>query len=252
MKMNKFVKSAKLKLSEDISSKDMELINKHTLKNLEPDDVFTFKLMAGDNRKDDRNFEPFSSKAIDDMAKLYVGKPMIWDHGYGAKGTEQVARIYDAQSIETGNVLDDGSKEKQLMLSAYMLKTESNAGLIKEIEGGIKKEVSTSCRAKSLVCSVCGQDQMKSYCRHWPGRDYDGKTCLMEIKEVQDVFEVSFVGIPAQPRAGATKSYNPDLPEVSPKDFKEEKPKSNDNQALELKERELFLMREQAKGEDHE
>lgn len=250
--MNKFIKSATLELSKSIDESDMKLINRHTLKNLGPEDVYTFKVMAGDNRADDRNFEPFSSKSIKDMAKLYIGKPMIWDHGYGVKGTEQVARIYDAQAVETGKMLEDGKKELQLVLHAYMLKIDANADLIKEIEGGIKKEVSTSCRADNLICSICGVDQTKEYCRHWAGRKYEGKTCTFLIDGVKDVFEVSFVGIPAQPRAGATKSYNPDIPEVSEKDFKEE-PKNNDYcEALKIKERELFLIHEMSKGENHE
>ena len=39
---------------------------------------------------------------------------------------------------------------------AYLLRTEKNADLIAEIEGGIKKEVSVGCSVRHSVCSICG------------------------------------------------------------------------------------------------
>lgn len=247
--MSNLLKTAEIR-TDPVTAEDLEKINKYTLEPLKAEDVFTFKIMAGDNQSDDRNYEPFSSKAILDMAKLYPGKPMIWDHGFGPKGSEAVARIYDAHSQTTGMKLEDGSDELQLVLKAYLPAIDANEALIKEIKAGIKKEVSTRVKPEKLVCSVCGQDQMKSYCRHWAGRDYDGKTCLMQIDGVKDVLEVSFVSMPAQPRAGAVKSYNPDLEDVKPGDF--EAKNTSDTKALnpQVLEMELFLMTEMAKGEN--
>ena len=54
-----------------------------------------------------------------------------------------------------------------------MVKTEKNADLITEIKAGIKKEVSTSCRAKHAYCSICGVDNMKNYCSHYWGKEYE-------------------------------------------------------------------------------
>ena len=93
--------------------------------------------------------------------------------------------------------------------------TDSNKDLITEIKGGIKKEVSTSTVAKKMVCSICGCDNMKEYCRHWPGREYDQvdangkstkKRCKMLLDGASEAYELSFVAVPAQPRAGTTKS----------------------------------------------
>lgn len=107
-----------------------------------------------------------------------------------------------------------------------MVKTASNADLIAEIKGGIKREVSSSCIPKRAVCSVCGQDNMKTYCPHWAGREYEGKTCLITLDGAKDVHELSFVAVPAQPRAGTRKHYGSEpveTPDVTP-EIKSEEP----------------------------
>ncbi len=243
--MSEFIKAAQIGLDQTTDD-DMAKINQYSLETLKAEDVFTFKVMAGDDGLDDRNHEPFSAKALLDMASLYKGKPMIWEHGRGVKGTEQIARVYDAKIEQTD--LPEGKGERtQLILHAYMLNSDSNSDLIKEIKAGIKKEVSTNVYPSSLICSVCGQDQMKSYCRHWPGRTYDGKQCLMTIDGVKDVLELSFVGTPAQPRAGAVKSYNPALKDAREEDFKELKAPN-----VEAMEKEIYLLAEMAEGDADE
>ena len=90
-------------------------------------------------------------------------------------------------------------------------KNDSNADLITEIKAGIKKEVSTGCRPKKVICNICGTDNTKSYCPHYPGREYDkdtGKvTCLMTLDGAKEAYELSLVAVPAQKRAGTTKHY---------------------------------------------
>jgi hypothetical protein len=96
-----------------------------------------------------------------------------------------------------------------------MIRTESNKDLIAEIEGGVKKEVSTSCTPEKMVCNICGTDNMKKYCRHYPGVKYvveDGtpggaeKLCKMLLSGAKEAWELSFVPVGAQPRAGTHKS----------------------------------------------
>ena len=98
-----------------------------------------------------------------------------------------------------------------------MVKTASNADLITEIKAGIKKEVSTGCRPKKLICNICGTDNTKIYCQHWGGVEYDGKMCLLTIDGCKEAYELSLVAVPAQPRAGTTKRYKgvePEKPEI--------------------------------------
>jgi hypothetical protein len=114
-----------------------------------------------------------------------------------------------------------------------MIKTESNKDLIAEIKGGIKKEVSTSCMPEKMICNICNTDNMAKYCRHWPGREYtieDGsakgtkKRCKMLLHGAKEAYELSFVAVPAQPRASTHKcegfakpvEEKEDTPEVTP------------------------------------
>lgn len=188
----------------------MKKINKFTLSPLKSEDVFTFKLVMGDNELDDRNYEPFNLNALKDLQKLYIGKTMIKDHS--RKSDNQIARVYDTELIQDENKLTGaGEKYTKLIAKCYMIKTEKNADLIAEIKAGIKKEVSTSCRAKHAYCSICGLDNMKNYCSHYWGKEYDTvngkKTCYFTLDGAKEAYEVSFVAVPAQPRAGTTKNY---------------------------------------------
>ncbi|MDE6763374.1 MAG: hypothetical protein K2J73_06820, partial [Oscillospiraceae bacterium] len=96
----------------------------------------------------------------------------------------------------------------------YMVRTSSNADLIREIDGGIKKEVSVSCTADRQICSICGTDRRVKACHHVKGRRYDGKKCFVSLEDISDAYEWSFVAVPAQIRAGVTKKFGEDIPEA--------------------------------------
>lgn len=209
-------KSANVEL-QDVTEGDLEKINKYTLSPMTEEEVFTFKVTAGDNELDDRNYEPFNLKALQDLKKLYPGKTVIKDHRRSADN--QVARIYDAELEKAeGKTTGAGEQFARLVLKCYMVKTPGNADLITEIKAGIKKEVSTGCRAAKAICSICGTDNTKTYCPHWPGREYDkedGKhTCYFTLDGAKEAYELSLVAVPAQPRAGTCKNYGADPDEA--------------------------------------
>lgn len=165
----------------------------------------------GDNEIDDRNYEPFNLNALKDLEKLYKGKTMIKDHRRTADN--QIARVYDTELVQDETKRTGaGEIYTKLIAKCYMVKTEKNADLIAEIKAGIKKEVSTSCRAKHAYCSICGADNMKHACSHWWGKEYDTvngkKICYFTLDGAKEAYEVSFVAVPAQPRAGTTKHYD--------------------------------------------
>lgn len=194
-----FLKSAK------VTESDLEKINQYTLEPLTADDVYIIKCVIADNEQDDRNFMPFNAKAIKDMSKLYPGVTMLKDHN--CRADSQVARIFDAQVItDSSRKTELGENHTELIVKAYMLKTSSNADFIAEIKAGIKKEVSTSCLPEKLMCSVCGKDNMKGYCPHFPGKTYGDMLCTILIDGAKEAYELSFVAVPAQPRAGTRKS----------------------------------------------
>lgn len=200
-------KAASLAAGE-ATEEDMKAINKYTLTPLQAEDVFTFKAVLCDNELD-RDFERFNLKALQDLQKLFLGKTVIKDHVHSAEN--QVARIYRTELQQGSKTLKSGELYTQLVAHCYMVKTASNADLIAEIKGGIKKEGSVGCSVSGAVCSICGTDNAKSYCRHYRGRSYDkeggAETCTFTLTGAKDAYEFSLVAVPAQRAAGVSKSY---------------------------------------------
>ena len=196
----------------ECTDEDLKKINKYTLSPVSAEDVFIFKATIADNEQDDRNFMPFNLKALQDLKKLYPGKTMLKDHS--RRADNQIARVYDTELVQNANKQTElGELHTELVAKIYMIKTDSNKDLIAEIMGGIKKEVSTSTVPNKMVCNICNSDGRK--CRHWPGVEYtvdDGsptgtkKRCKMLLDGAKEAYELSFVAVPAQPRAGTHKS----------------------------------------------
>ena len=197
----------------EVTEDDLKKINKYTLSPVTADDVFIFKAVMADNEQDDRNYMPFDLKALQDLKKLYPGKTMLKDHY--RRADNQIARIFDTELVQDANKRTElGELHTELVAKIYMIKTDSNKDLIAEILGGIKKEVSTSCRPEKMICNICNTDNMRKYCIHWPGVEYtiqDGtptgtkKRCKLLLSGAKEAYELSFVAVPAQPRAGTHK-----------------------------------------------
>lgn len=238
----------------EITDADLKKINKYTLNPVSADDVFIFKATIADNEQDDRNFMPFNLKALQDLLKLYPGKTMLKDHS--RRADNQIARVYDTELVQNANKQTElGELHTELIAKIYMIKTESNKDLIAEIVGGIKKEVSTSTVPHKMVCSICGVDNMTKYCRHYPGREYDvadesgnasKRRCKMLLHGAKEAYELSFVAVPAQPRAGTHKSIGFTKPITeTPDETPENTPKTNETDdrllSLRLKTAESFF-----------
>lgn len=195
--------------AHEVTEEELKAINKYALEPLKAEEVFTFKAVLCDNEID-RVYERFTLKALQDLQKLFVGKTVIKDHWRSADN--QVARIYKTELVQSDNTLTkSGELYTQLVAHIYMLKTASNADLIAEIKAGIKKEGSVGCAVSGIICSICGTDNAKSYCRHWPGKSYDkeggAEICTFALTGGRDAYEFSLVAVPAQRKAGVSKSY---------------------------------------------
>ncbi|MBQ9853239.1 MAG: hypothetical protein IJO37_10055 [Ruminiclostridium sp.] len=170
------------------------------------EEVYTFAVRLCDNQTD-RDEEYFDRAALEQLAGLFVGKTGIFDHSWSAK--DQTARLYRTELVEEpGVVTQAGEPGCYLKGYAYMLRTAENEALIREIEGGIKKEVSISCAVSRCVCSICGNDiHDRVLCSHEKGRIYEGKRCMVKLENPTDAYEWSFVAVPAQRNAGVVKAY---------------------------------------------
>lgn len=197
-------KAARLK-SQEVTDTEIEKINRYSLDTLSADEVFTFKAVLCDNTVD-RQYEHFNLDTLNQLKDLFLGKTVIKDHEWSSDN--QVARIYDTELVEVGKADDDGEPYTQLVAHCYMVKTSGNADLIAEIKGGIKKEGSVGFAIGSFICDICGCDNSKDYCKHFPGVEYDGTVCTFTLNNAIDAYEFSLVAVPAQKAAGACKSYN--------------------------------------------
>ena len=168
-------------------------INLYSKTPLKAEEVYCFSVRLCDDLPD-RDYERFDTAALPVLAELFRGKTGIADHDWSAE--RQIARIFDTEVLSENGV-------SYIRAHCYMLRTEKNADLISEIEGGIKKEVSVGCAVRRTVCSVCGKPY--GTCEHRKGLDYDGKTCYAVLCEPTDAYEFSFVAVPAQRQAGVLK-----------------------------------------------
>lgn len=217
--------------NQEVTDEELKKINKFPITPLTKEEVFVFKVIAGDNETDDRNFEPFNLNALKDLQKLFIGKPVIKDHKRSAEN--QIARIYDTELITEPKMTKANEPFTKLICKCYMVKTETNKDLITEIKAGIKKEASTGTRAKHAYCSICGTDNTKTYCPHWGGREYDTKEgkklCYFTLDGAKEAYELSLVAVPAQKRAGTTKNYGASEKQASIKETIKEDAKELEN-----------------------
>ena len=183
---------------------DLEQINALARRELTADEVYLFAVRLCDNDID-RDGERFAVETLEELGKLFVGVSGVFDHQWSARG--QTARIYRTEVVhEEGTLTQDGQPYCYLKGYAYMMRTEDNAGLIAEIDGGIKREVSVGCAVERVECSICGEDMNASQrCGHQRGQEYDGQLCTGILLGATDAYEWSFVAVPAQKKAGVVK-----------------------------------------------
>ena len=185
-------------------AEDLALIRRFARAELAPEEIYTFPVILCDNEID-RDYERFDVETLSQLAQLFVGKTGISDHEW--RSGNQVARIYRAELVhEAGRTTAAGETYAAVKARAYMLRTEANAALIADIEGGIKKEVSVGCAVEKRLCSICGKPVGAEGCEHVKGGTYGGKLCHAVLSGASDAYEWSFVAVPAQRSAGVTKA----------------------------------------------
>ena len=177
---------------------DLSAINRHTLRELTAEEVFVFRLAACDNQID-RDTERFSDSALEQMAGLYPGKPVLLDHNWSAK--DQCGRVYAAH-VEADPVR---AGVKRLILNCFIPRLNTTKAQIESIETGLKRECSVGVAVDRAVCSICGNEYYEN-CLHLRGQEYEGKTCHVVLDSIADAYEVSMVAVPAQREAGVVKA----------------------------------------------
>jgi phage head maturation protease len=183
---------------KSVSDGDLQLINSLTRREFTAEELYVFPVVCCDTRLD-RDRDRFTKESLDEMASMAKGVTVIFDHSWSAYA--QTARLYK------GDVRQASDGEYELVAWAYMPKNEKTQAVIDAIDAGILKEVSVGFAYKELQCSVCKQDYFGGDCPHFRGREYDGQIAFTWINGVAEWYELSFVAVPAQPRAGVEKSW---------------------------------------------
>ena len=182
---------------------ELQAINAFAKAQLTAEEVYTFQVLLCDNEVD-RDFERFSVSTIRELSELFVGATGICDHDW--RSENQVARIYRTELVtEKGKTTSCGEPYTYLKGFAYMLRTEANAELIAQIDGGIKRETSIGCSVAQSICSICGAEM--GACSHEKGKIYGGERCCAVLTGAVDAYEWSFAAVPAQRSAGVIKSF---------------------------------------------
>ena len=189
LKVEKFVS-----VTKSAGEIDLAAINRFSRKELTAEEVYSFTVRICDDQVD-RDLEQFSHSCLTTLAKMFVGKPFLFDHIWSA--SKQTARIYATRVEKVGEATC-------LMADVYMLRLAGNEDLIAMIEGGILKEVSVGCAVGRATCSICGEPF--HLCDHRRGKTYEGKACHVILNDAMDAYEASFVAVPSQTESGVQKS----------------------------------------------
>ncbi len=186
-------KESQVAASGVATSAQLEAINAQAKGQLTAQQVYVFSLRLCDDQID-RDMERFDTRALPQLAKLFIGKTGIVDHRWSSEN--QVARIFATEVVREEGV-------SYIKAWAYIRRGGEAEEVIADIEAGIKKEVSVGCAMGQSICSVCGRPY--GSCGHQKGEHYDGTLCVAILQEPMDAYEFSFVAVPAQREAGVMK-----------------------------------------------
>lgn len=168
------------------TDEDMALINQYTRRELTKDEVYVFSLVLCDNDVD-KSFECFTLESLFELRKLYIGKTGILSHN-------QTARIFSCKVKQiNGKKTKTGEHYYQLVAKAYIVKTDSNKNITRNIELGNLKEISIGCAVKNRLCSICSNDIHSYSCTHTKGKKYKRKLCYCKLVDVVDAYEFAVV-----------------------------------------------------------
>lgn len=191
MKRNKGAKLSFDKLDSfgPPSESDYALISELTPLSVPKDDLFVYSIVVADSLPD-RDGEMFAVSALMDIASLAFNVPGIHDHNWEDTSLMH-SRIFRADmctdTIEYNGVMVPYS---YVVAFCYTVRSEKNNDLIMSIGSGVLKEVSLGFEHTEPVDFGLS----------------DGQTVKL-IEHVTDVYEFSFVSVPAQPLAGTVKSF---------------------------------------------
>jgi hypothetical protein len=182
-------------LREPCSADDSDLKSIHTLPNpplvkLMSDDIHIRQCRLASDRVDSRN-GCFRTNDLTRLLELIQGAPVLIGHD---KRTLGVARFF-------GGKVEQRESASWIIPRFYWPRAHSKSEDLRVmIDSGVYNEASIAFIYNTPTCSICGKD-LRS-CSHWPGREYDGQTCMFYYDGIERVTEGSLVYRGAAPGTG--------------------------------------------------
>jgi hypothetical protein len=192
--VEKFRRSVKRSITDyKPTSEDMSLINGMSNADVDENSVICMDTLACDQQPD-RQYDILGTKFLNAGARLCPDKPMCCNHNRSVESS--------VGKILKGYVKGGALWQRFMLDLAY-------EDLVRKVMNGIvnKVSISFSSEAKDAICSSCKKSLYSRDCGHYPGwPDEKGETVFNLLKDACDYFETSFVGVPAQPRAGVRRN----------------------------------------------
>lgn len=171
-----------------ISNDDLAVLNEYALRSLTPADVIVRDARIANNMPDSYNTQ-FTENALEKIVKLMPGAPVMRNHvTYGVDGLP-VGRWFRCWNERD----EDGTYWTAARM--YMLREPLTDSLALRMDGGVLSEVSLSwwMSREAMRCSICGRIPLSDGCEHFPGEDYNGRKCVTQMLDVDEVDEGSLV-----------------------------------------------------------
>ena len=203
------------------SIEQLEKINRFSRIKLTEDDVYVFRSMMIDNAVTSYYTIVHENLLRKFSADVKRGIALLLSHD---SNKLPVGRSFDSMLVEewdaeTGNILKSLYGDFYIPLGR---KTESGMDtddIIRGIDTGTIFDTSIGFRAKSMKCSICGNDIRSWDCPHMPGKEYivenengvgEAVTCHVIIGEdgEGELIENSLVYAGACPRATIVNEYS--------------------------------------------
>lgn len=182
---------------------DLDLIRQYAQRDVSESELWAGRQKLA-NDQYDRAHERFPLAYLERFAATLPGKAVMSGHNYE---TLPIGRYYAAsvQKDATGYFLQ----------ADYYLRSDSPH--VPSIELGILRDVSVGYNAGKRVCDLCEKAWSpygaKDGCEHWPGADFDGKTCTLTYCPTEahkaEAMEGSFVWAGCQYGAEAVPKGHP-------------------------------------------
>lgn len=169
--------------SVEIDDAMLEQINQYALKPLTTNDVYVRSMYIVNDQVDSYDSK-FTHESLIQIAGMLPGESVLKGHDVR---TLPVARFFKSTVTQK-----PGSDALWVRAWFYWVKGTAEADdLLRNIDGGVYREVSLCWLYNKSTCSICGADIWQ--CSHNPGDYYENELCYYEMSEIKEVLEGSFV-----------------------------------------------------------